>query len=142
MTKMLKTAIGIALNLLMAIATQATVVPTTVKEINVSVSRRSGHLLDWGRTSQKIKMVMIESPEEAIEKITFSIPGCKKEACSGDSSLMMVNARKGCTSGVAALRVVTIGKRGNKSIYRVRVTIVNAEVPRGETETEFVSNQR
>jgi hypothetical protein len=141
---MLKTTIGIALftNLLGAVTTQATVVPTNTKEINISVSSRSGHLLDWSRTNQRIQMVMIESPEEAIEKITFSIPGCKKESCGTDSSLMMINSRKGRTSGVAAMRVVTVGKRGVKSVYRVRVTIVKAEVPRGQTETEFVPNQR
>jgi hypothetical protein len=139
---MLKISMGVAAILMVGAAAQATIVPTTMKEINVSVSRRSGHLLDWSRTSQRIQMVMIESPEEAIEKIMFSIPGCKKESCGTDSSLMMINSRKGRTSGVAALRVVTVNKRGVKSVYRVRVTIVNSEVPRGETETEFVSNQR
>jgi hypothetical protein len=120
-------------------AAQATVVPTNTKEINVAVSKKSGHLLDWSKTSQRIQMVMIESPEEAMDKFTFSIPGCKKDACGGDSSLMMINSRKGKTSGVAAFRVVTIGKRGAKNVYRVRVTIVNGEVPSGQTETEFTS---
>jgi hypothetical protein len=127
--------------LLVGANAQATIVPTTTKEINIAVSRKSGHLLDWSKTSQRIQMVMIESPEEAMEKITFSIPGCKKDACGGDSSIMMINSRKGKTSGVAAIRVVTTGKRGIKSIYRVRITIINGEVPSGETETEFTSSR-
>jgi hypothetical protein len=120
-------------------AAQATVVPTNTKEINVAVSRKSGHLLDWSKTGQRIQMVMIESPEEAMEKFIFTIPGCKKDACGGDSSLMMINSRKGKTSGIGAFRVVTTGRRGAKNVYRVRVTIVNGEVPSGQTETEFTS---
>lgn len=122
-------------------AAQATVVPTNTKEINVAVSKKSGHLLNWSKTGQRIQMVLIESPEEAMEKFTFSIPGCKKDACGGDSSLMLINSRKGKTSGVGAFRVVTTGKRGAKNVYRVRVTIVNGEVPSGQTETEFTSFQ-
>jgi hypothetical protein len=122
-------------------SSQAITVPTTTKEINVAVSKKSGHLLDWSRTSQRIQMVLIESPEEAMEKITFSIPGCKKDACGSDASLMLINSRKGRTSGTAAVRVVTISKRGAKSVYRVRIRIINAEVPNGETETEFTSTE-
>jgi hypothetical protein len=118
---------------------QATVVPTSTKEINVLVSNRSGHLLDWSKTNQRIQMVMIESPEETLEKITFSIPGCQKNACGSDSSLMLINSRKGRTSGIAAVRVVTLGRKGLRNIYRVRIKIINGEVPNGETETEFVS---
>jgi hypothetical protein len=118
---------------------QATVVPTSTKEINVLVSNRSGHLLDWSKTNQRIQMVMIESPEETLEKITFSIPGCQKNACGNDSSLMLINSRKGRTSGIAAVRVVTLGRKGLRNIYRVRIKIINGEVPSGETETEFVS---
>jgi hypothetical protein len=118
---------------------QATVVPTSTKEINVLVSNRSGHLLDWSKTNQRIQMVMIESPEETLEKITFSIPGCQKNACGSDSSLMLINSRKGRTSGIAAVRVVTLGRKGLRNIYRVRIKIINGEVPSGETETEFVS---
>jgi hypothetical protein len=120
-------------------AAQATVVPTNTKEINVAVSKKSGHLLDWSKTGQRIQMVMIESPEEAMDKFIFTIPGCKKDACGGDSTLMMINSRKGKTSGVGAFRVVTTGRRGAKNVYRVRVTIVNGEVPSGKTETEFTS---
>jgi hypothetical protein len=120
-------------------AAQATVVPTNTKEINVAVSKKSGHLLDWSKTGQRIQMVMIESPEEAMDKFIFTIPGCKKDACGGDSTLMMINSRKGKTSGVGAFRVVTTGRRGAKNVYRVRVTIVNGEVPSGQTETEFTS---
>jgi hypothetical protein len=120
-------------------AAQATVVPTNTKEINVAVSKKSGHLLDWSKTGQRIQMVMIESPEEAMEKFIFTIPGCKKDACGGDSTLMMINSRKGKTSGVGAFRVVTTGRRGARNVYRVRVTIVNGEVPSGQTETEFTS---
>jgi hypothetical protein len=118
---------------------QATVVPTSTKEINVLISNRSGHLLDWSKTNQRIQMVMIESPEETLEKITFSIPGCQKNACGSDSSLMLINSRKGRTSGIAAVRVVTLGRKGLRNIYRVRIKIINGEVPSGETETEFVS---
>jgi hypothetical protein len=121
---------------------QATVVPVATKEINIAVSKKSGHLLDWSRTSQRIQMVLIESPEEAMEKIAFSIPGCKKDGCGSDSSLMLINARKGKSSGLAAMRVVTMGKRGARNVYRVRVTIVEGEVPIGQTETEFMPNQR
>jgi hypothetical protein len=139
---MLKIGMGIASAILLVGTTaQATIVSTTTKEINIAVSKKSGHLLDWSKTSQKIQMVMIESPEEAMGKITFSIPGCKKDACSGDSSLMMINSRKGKSSGVAAIRVVTTGKRGTKNVYRVRVTIVNGEVPSEQTQTEFISNE-
>jgi hypothetical protein len=141
---MLKIRTGITVlsaTLLVGTTAQAAIVPTTTREINVAVSAKSGHLLDWTKTNQKIQMVMIESPEEAMGKITFSIPGCKKDACSGDSSLMMINSRKGKSSGVAAIRVVTTGKRGTRNVYRVRVTIVNGEVPSGQTETEFVSNE-
>jgi hypothetical protein len=120
-------------------AAQATVVPTNTKEINVAVSKKSGHLLDWSKTGQRIQMVMIESPEEAMDKFIFTIPGCKKDACGGDSTLMMINSRKGKTSGIGAFRVVTTGRRGAKNVYRVRVTIVNGEVPSGQTETEFTS---
>jgi hypothetical protein len=120
-------------------AAQATVVPTNTKEINVAVSKKSGHLLDWSKTGQRIQMVIIESPEEAMDKFIFTIPGCKKDACGGDSTLMMINSRKGKTSGVGAFRVVTTGRRGAKNVYRVRVTIVNGEVPSGQTETEFTS---
>jgi hypothetical protein len=141
---MLKIRTGIAVLsaiLLVGTTAQATIVSTTTKEINIAVSKKSGHLLDWSKTSQKIQMVMIESPEEAIEKFTFSIPGCKKDACGGDSSLMMINSRKGKTSGVGAFRVVTTGKRGARNVYRVRVTIVNGEVPSEQTQTEFISNE-
>jgi hypothetical protein len=120
---------------------QATVVPTSIKEINVAVSKKSGHLLDWSGTSQRIKMVMIESPEETMEKFTFSVPGCTKDACGGDSSLMLINSRKGKTSGIGAFRVVTTGKRGSRNVYRVRVTIVSGEVPSEQTQTEFVPNE-
>jgi hypothetical protein len=139
---MLKVRLGITvLSAILMVGTdvQATVVPTTTKEINVAVSKKSGHLLDWSRTTQRIQMVMIESPEEAMEKITFTIPGCKKDGCGSDSSLMLINSRKGKTSGVAALRVVTLGKRGTRNIYRVRITIIKGEVPSGETETEFAT---
>jgi hypothetical protein len=118
---------------------QATVVPTSTKEINVLVSNKSGHLLNWSKTNQRIQMVMIESPEETLERITFSIPGCQKNACGSDSSLMLINSRKGKTSGVAALRVITLGKKGTRNIYRVRIRIINGEVPSDETETEFLS---
>jgi hypothetical protein len=141
---MLKIRTGIAVLsaiLLVGTTAQATIVSTTTKEINIAVSKKSGHLLDWSKTSQKIQMVMIESPEEAMGKITFSIPGCKKDACSGDSSLMMINSRKGKSSGVVAIRVVTIGKRGARNVYRVRVTIVNREVPSEQTQTEFIANE-
>jgi hypothetical protein len=141
---MLKIRMGIAVlsaTLLVGATAQATIVSTTTKEINVEISRKSGHLLDWSKTSQKIQMVMIESPEEAIEKFTFSIPGCKKDACGGDSSLMMINPRKGKTSGVGAFRVVTTGKRGIRNVYRVRVTIVDKEVSSDRTQTEFVSSE-
>lgn len=131
----------LAATLLVGTAAQATVVPTNIKEINVAVSSRSGHLLDWSKTSQRIQMVMIESPEEAMNKFAFSIPGCKKDACGSDSSLMMINSRKGKTSGIGAFRVVTIGKRGARNIYRIRVTIVNGEVPSEQTQTEFISNE-
>jgi hypothetical protein len=141
---MLKIRTGIAVlfaNLLVGATAQATMVSTTTKEINIAVSKKSGHLLDWSKTSQRIQMVMIESPEEAMNKFTFSIPGCKKDACGGDSSLMMINSRQGKTSGVGAFRVVTTGKRGARNVYRVRVTIVNAEVPSDRTQTEFISNE-
>lgn len=139
---MLKISIAvISAILLVGTTAQATIVSTTTREINVAVSKKSGHLLDWSKTSQRIQMVMIESPEEAMGKITFSIPGCKKDACNGDSSLMMINSRQGRSSGVAAMRVVTIGKRGTRNVYRVRVTIVNSEVPSSETQTEFVSSE-
>lgn len=118
---------------------QATVVPTSTKEISILVSNKSGHLLDWSKTSQRIQMVMPEAPEETLEKIAWSIPGCQKNACGTDSSLMMINSRKGKTSGVAALRVITLGKKGIRNIYRVRIKIINREVPSGETETEFIS---
>jgi hypothetical protein len=130
---------ALSVTLLLGAAAQATVVPTNTKEINVAVSKKSGHLLDWSKTGQRIQMVLIESPEEVMDKFTFSIPGCKKDACGGDSSLMLINSRKGKTSGVGAFRVVTTGKRGAKNIYRVRVTIINGEVPSGQTETEFTS---
>jgi hypothetical protein len=141
---MLKIRTGITVlsaTLLVGTTAQAMIVPTTTREINVAVSPKSGHLLDWTKTNQKIQMVMIESPEEAMGKITFSIPGCKKDACSGDSSLMMINSRKGKSSGVVAIRVVTTGKRGARNVYRVRVTIVNGEVPSEQTQTEFISNE-
>lgn len=86
-------------------------------------------------------MVLIEAPEEAMEKMTFSIPGCKKDGCGSDSSLMLINSRKGKTSGTAAIRVVTIGKRGVRAVYRIKIKIVNEEVPNGETETEFQPNE-
>jgi hypothetical protein len=130
---------ALAAILLVGANAQATVVPVATKDINIAVSKKSGHLLDWSRTTQRIQMVMIESPEEAMEKITFSIPGCKKDGCGSDSSLMLINSRKGKTSGVAALRVVTLGKRGNRNVYRVRITIINGEVPDGQTETEFAT---
>jgi hypothetical protein len=139
---MLKIATGLALALFMAAPTQATLVSANTKAIDVLVSGQSGHLLDWSRTNQRIQMVMIESPESAIEKIAFSIPGCKKDVCGNDSSLMLINARKGKTSGVAALRVVTTTKRGIKTVYRIRVAIINGEVARGQTQTEFIPNQR
>lgn len=141
---MLKIRTGIAVlsaTLLVGTTAQAAIVSTSTREINVAVSAKSGHLLDWTKTNQKIQMVMIESPEEAMGKITFSVPGCKQDACTGDSSLMMINSRKGKSSGVAAIRVVTIGKRGGRIVYRVRVTIVSGEVPSSETQTEFVSNE-
>jgi hypothetical protein len=139
---MLKIATGLVLALLVAAPTQATLVSANTKAIDVLVSGKSGHLLDWSRTNQRIQMVLIESPESAVEKITFSIPGCKKDACGGDSSLMLINARKGRTSGIAALRVVTVSKRGIKSVYRVRVSIIRGEVARGQTQTEFMPNQQ
>jgi hypothetical protein len=139
---MLKIAAGITLALLMAAPTQATLVSANTKAIDVLVSSKSGHLLDWSRTNQRIQMVLIESPESAVEKITFSIPGCKKDACGSDSSLMLINARKGRTSGVAALRVVTVSKRGIKSVYRVRVSIIRGEVAKAQTQTEFMPNQQ
>lgn len=120
---------------------QATVVPVTTREINVAISRKSGHLLDWSKTSQRIQMVLIEAPEEAMEKVIFSIPGCKKDSCGADSSLMLINSRKGKTSGTAAIRVVTVGKRGARAVYRIKIKIINEEVPSGQTETEFQPNE-
>jgi hypothetical protein len=139
---MLKISLGMALFaiLIMGTTTQAKVVPVTTREINIAISSQSGHLLDWSKTSQRIQMVLIEAPEEAMEKMTFSIPGCKKDACGGDSSLMLINSRSK-TSGTAAIRVVTIGKRGAKSVYRIKIKIINKEVPIGETETEFQPNE-
>jgi hypothetical protein len=140
---MLKTSVfSMALNLSVMAIAQATIVPTTTREINITVSAQSGHLLDWSRTNQRIQMVMIESPETAIEKITFSIPGCKKEACGDDASMMMINSRKGQTAGVAAMRVVTVNRRGTKSVYRIKIYIVKGEVSRGKTETEFISSNQ
>jgi hypothetical protein len=73
--------------------------------------------------------------------VTFSVPGCKKDDCGGDSSLMLINSRKGKISGTAVLRVVTIGKRGARAVYRIKIKIINEEVPSGETETEFQPNE-
>lgn len=139
---MLKTRLAIttlSAVLLMGANAQATVVPTNIKEINVLVSSKSGHLLNWSQTNQRIQMVMIESPEDTMDKITFSIPGCQQKVCGRDSAIMLINARKGRTSGVGALRVVTTGKRGLKNIYRVRIKIIDKEVPSGQTETDFIS---
>ncbi len=137
---MLKISLGITALvaiLMMGTAVQATAIPVTTREIDVAISRRSAHLLNWSKTSQRIQMVLIESPEEAMEKIAFSIPGCKKDVCSGDSYLMLINPRKGKTFGKAVLRVVTTGKRGAVVVYRVKIKITKEEVPNSETETEF-----
>jgi hypothetical protein len=139
---MLKISLGVVSAILMtATVAQATAVAVTTREINIAVSRKSGHLLDWSKTSQRIQLVFIEAPEEAMEKVTFSVPGCKKDGCGGDSSLMLINSRKGKTSGTAVLRVVTIGKRGARAVYRIKIKIINEEVPSGETETEFQPNE-
>jgi hypothetical protein len=116
---------------------QAAQVSDRTRNINVSVSVVSAHVLSWRKTPWRITRVLVESPEQLAEKVVFSVPGCSKNACDKNSALIFINTRRGVESGQGAIRVVT-EKGGEERIYRIKINVMKGEVATNDVETEFV----
>jgi hypothetical protein len=116
---------------------QASKISDRIRNLSVSVSTVSAHVITWRKTPWRITRILVESPEKLAEKIVFSVPGCSKNACGKNSALILINTRSGIRSGSGAIRVVT-EKEGEERIYRIKINIVKGEIKSNDIETEFV----
>jgi hypothetical protein len=105
------------------------------RTINIDVSQANGHLLDWSGTDRRIKMIMLDNPENLTKKIVFNADGCTPKECN-NASLLLVSARPGAGIGHGGvLRVITFDP--NQKLYSYTVIITIKRGLSTDNETRF-----
>jgi hypothetical protein len=109
------------------------------RNLEVDITRGTGHLFDWSQTDRRIKSIMIDNPEISTKSILFNANGCTVKACS-NSSMLLVSSRAAAQVGFrGTIRVIATDR--NNRLYPYTITIKVTKLPQQQHETKFYSNQ-
>jgi hypothetical protein len=124
------------------LSTEAQELSRDTRNVEISVSQNTGHLLDWSQTDRRIKLIMIDNPELLTKKIVFNADGCSPKECK-DASLLLISPRPAAGLGHGGtLRVITYDRKQKLYPYTISITITKQ--PQKDNETRFIvgnSNQ-
>jgi hypothetical protein len=111
------------------------------RNIQVTVSQSTGHLLDWSMTNRRIKAIQIDNPELFTKNFIFTIDGCNPKKCT-NASIILISARPTAERGKrGTLRVIAVDARGGLHPYTIAIQVTrgtpNDNETRFEPDTQF-----
>ncbi len=134
--KLLKTALTILFTLTAAFPAHSIDVSREQRDIKISISQQTGHLLDWSQADRQIVKVLIDNPETFTKKIVFSSDGCNQQECN-NAHILLISARPAAGTGHGGMiRVLTVDKSRQMYIYNISIKINGGDID--ETETRFI----
>jgi hypothetical protein len=105
------------------------------RNIEITVSQATGHLIDWSQTDRRIRTIGIDNPELFTKNFIFNADGCTPKKCT-NASMLLVSARPTATNGQSGtLRVIAVDRKGNLYPYTIIIK-VNKNTP-DDNETRF-----
>jgi hypothetical protein len=105
------------------------------RNIEVNITKGTGHLFNWSRTDRRIKLIMIDNPEVLTKSLLFNANGCSRAACN-NSSMLLVSSRTATKIGYrGTIRVITKDRRDRLHPYTITIKI--SKTPQSEHETNF-----
>jgi hypothetical protein len=105
------------------------------RNIEVDITRITGHLFDWSQTDRRIKSIMVDNPEVLTKSILFSANGCTVKVCN-NSSILLISARAAARIGEkGTIRVITTDRQQRLHPYTITIRI--SKRTQSEHETKF-----